>query len=43
MDITVMYQDSDQYRAYVAQTYVEEARVIERLKLRALLKTRAAD
>jgi len=37
-DMTVMYQDADDYKAFVAQTYAEETRIIEELKLREMLK-----
>jgi len=37
-DMTVMYQDADDYKAFVAQTYAQETRIIEELKLREILK-----
>lgn len=37
-DMRVMYQDADDYRAFIAQTSQEEAQIIETLNLRELLK-----
>nr|WP_277401583.1 tripartite tricarboxylate transporter substrate binding protein [Achromobacter xylosoxidans] len=37
-DMTVMYEDAGDYKAFVAKTYAEETRIIEDLKLREILK-----
>ena len=38
LDMVVMYQDADDYRSFVADTYKDETRIIEQLHLRELLQ-----
>ena len=38
MDVLVMYQDGDDYRKFMEETYAYEKEVIERLRLKELMK-----
>ena len=38
MDVLVMYQDGDDYRKFMQETVAQEKKIIERLRLRELMK-----